>query len=151
MVTKWLSLCLIVVALSSGLNVALAQQSDDPLNGYWKQVGESVYIQITRSDDGYQAEVIRNDWAPGLVGSKLFKNVVSVSNKKPRWAGDTIINGSEISGEATVRINRSGELSTRLKPGGRATWERSQPVKKAYQNCVVLRGLSAGVKFDPNP
>jgi hypothetical protein len=51
MVTKWLSLCLIVVALSSGLNVALAQQSDDPLNGYWKQVGESVYIQITRSGE----------------------------------------------------------------------------------------------------
>ncbi|MGK0438957.1 MAG: hypothetical protein ACJATK_001913, partial [Paracoccaceae bacterium] len=32
---------LLVLGLASGLGVALAQQGDDPLNGYWKQVGES--------------------------------------------------------------------------------------------------------------
>lgn len=132
MVTKWQSLCLIVVAIVSGLSVATAQQSDNPLHGYWKQVGASVYIEVTSSEGGYQAEVIRNDWAPALVGTQLFKNVVSISNKKPRWAGDTIVNGSKVAGEATLRIGRSGELSTWLKPGGRAKWTRSEPIKKAY-------------------
>jgi len=74
MVTRWKGLCLLVLGLASGLNVALAQQGDDPLNGYWKQVGESVYIVITLSEGGYEAEVMRNDWAPGLVGTKIFEN-----------------------------------------------------------------------------
>ncbi|MBL4672849.1 MAG: hypothetical protein JKX81_11375 [Arenicella sp.] len=132
MVTRWKGLCLLVLGLASGLNVALAQQGDDPLNGYWKQVGESVYIVITLSEGGYEAEVMRNDWAPGLVGTKIFENVLSVSNKKPRWAGDTFTVGSNESGKATLSLDRSGELRTRLKPGGRAKWKRTDPIEKRY-------------------
>jgi hypothetical protein len=132
MVTRWKGFCLLVLGLACGLNVALAQQGDDPLNGYWKQVGESIYIEITLSENGYEAEVMRNDWAPGLVGTKIFENVLSVSKKKLRWAGDAIIVGSDESGKATLNLDRSGELKTRFKPGGRAKWVRTDPIEKRY-------------------
>jgi len=132
MVTRWKGLCLLVIGLASSLNVVLAQQGDDPLIGYWKQVGESVYIEITLSESGYQAEVMRNDWTPALVGTKLFENVVSVSNKKPRWAGEVFTVGSDESGKANLSLDRSGQLKTKLRPGGRATWERTDPVEKRY-------------------
>ncbi|MFQ3246719.1 MAG: hypothetical protein ACI9SP_003373 [Arenicella sp.] len=98
---------LLVLGLASGLGVALAQQGDDPLNGYWKQVGESIYIEITLSESGYQAEVMRNDWSPVLVGTKIFENVLSVSKKRARWAGDAFSEGSDAPGSATLSIDRS--------------------------------------------
>lgn len=123
---------MLVICLASSFNAALAQQGDDPLIGYWKQVGESVYIEITLSGNGYEAQVMRNDWTPALVGTKIFGSVVSVSNKKPRWAGEAFTLGSNEPGKANLSLDRSGQLRTRLKPGGRATWKRTDPVEKRY-------------------
>jgi hypothetical protein len=132
MVIRWKTLCLLVIGLASSFNIALAQQGDDPLIGYWKQVGESVYIEITLSESGYEAQVMRNDWTPALVGTKIFENAVSVSNKKPRWAGEAFTVGSNEPGKANLNLDRSGQLKTKLKPGGRATWKRTDPIEKRY-------------------
>ncbi len=76
--------------------------------------------------------MIRNDWAPGLVGTTYFQNVVQVEDRNNRWAGDLPSSGSDKAGKVTLRMNRSGELNARLRPGGRSTWLRSEPVEKRY-------------------
>ncbi|MFT6408448.1 MAG: hypothetical protein ACJAQ6_001867 [Arenicella sp.] len=93
---------------------------------------ESIYIQIVSSDTIYEAEIISNDWAPGLVGRKLFENVVRVSNKKLRWVGGVSRAESRRIGKATLKIARSGILSTNLRPGGSAKWTRTDPIEKRY-------------------
>ena len=132
MTNKWSIFFLVVVSLLSSLNTVFAQQSADMLSGYWKHKQESIYIQVVNLDGRYEAEIVRNDWVPGLVGTKFFHNVVEVENKKNRWAGESAIQGSNNSGRATLNINRAGELRSKRKPGGRITWVRSDPVEKRY-------------------
>lgn len=128
----WSNLCLIVFSLAGVSSTVLAQQSTDPLSGYWRQKEASVYLLVVNSGGRYEAEMIRNDWSPGLVGTKYFHNVVAVRGKSNSWAGATPISGSSQLGTATLNINRSGELRSRRKPGGRATWVRSEPIEKRY-------------------
>lgn len=110
---------------------AVAQQTES-IEGYWKQQGESFYIRIDSEDGRMNAEVVRNDWAPGLVGTTFFSNVVAVQGKKGRWTGEAPNPNSSRAGKATLKMNRSGELSVRLKPGGRSMWKRSEAVEKRF-------------------
>ena len=110
---------------------AVAQQ-DESIVGYWKQQGESFYIKIDNADGRMNAEIVRNDWSPGLVGTILFSNVVAVDGKKGRWTGEAPNPNSSRTGKATLRMNRDGELSIRLRPGGRSIWKRSEAVEKRY-------------------
>ncbi len=110
---------------------AVAQQ-EESIEGYWKQQGESVYIKVDNKDGRMNAEVVRSDWAPGLVGTILFSDVVAVEGRKDRWAGETPNPNSSRAGKATLRVYRSGALSIRLKPGGRSMWTRSEAVEKRY-------------------
>lgn len=133
MTGKWIKPYFVMLSLiigMAGMNASIAQESADSLTGYWKQKSDSVYIQVVMSDGAYEAEMVRNDWAPGLVGSKYFYNVVAVEDKKNRWAGESKIEGSSRSGKATLRLRRSGELTSKHKPGGKAVWVRSEPVEK---------------------
>ena len=120
-------LCLIAC-----LKPVLAQESGDLLSGYWKQEADSVYIKVVNSNGVYEAEMIRNDWAPALVGTMYFENAVAVEGRNNRWVGVSSIKGSDDPARATLRVNRSGVLSTRLRPGGRARWLRSEPIEKRY-------------------
>ena len=125
-----------MLCLIGCMDIALAQSSEltegtDPLIGYWKQEQKSVYIHVVNVDGSYQAEMVRNDWAPGLVGTMFFQNVVEV--KSNRWAGDGHIEGSDRLAKASLKMNRAGtKLTTRHKPGGSKNWERSEPVEKRY-------------------
>ena len=128
----WSSLCIVVFSLVGASSSVIAQQNTDQLSGYWRQKEASVYIQVVNSGGSYEAEIVRNDWEPGLVGTKLFHNVVAERDKKNSWAGNTPISGSSQLGTTTLKMNRSGELRSRHKPGGRATWVRSEPIEKRY-------------------
>jgi len=110
---------------------AVAQQ-DESIEGYWKQKGESFYIKIDNADGRMNAEIVRNDWSPGLVGTTFFSNIVAVDGKKGRWAGEAPNPNSSRAGKATLRMSRDGELSVRLRPGGRSIWKRSEAVEKRY-------------------
>lgn len=131
MVDKWIRRCLVVTGLIAGLGTAVAQDevSADPLAGYWKQKNDlSFNILIVNSDGVYDAEIIRSDWSPGLIGTKLFRDVVST--KKNRWAGEADIIGSSRIAKVSLRIKRSGELTTKVRPGDSIIWLRSEPVEK---------------------
>lgn len=110
---------------------AVAQQGDS-IEGYWKQQGESFYIKIENADGRMNAEIVRNDWSPGLVGTTFFSNVVAVQGKKGRWTGETPNPNSSRAGKATLKMSSNGDLSVRLKPGGRSMWKRSEAVEKRY-------------------
>jgi len=129
-ITNVLKYCFIILGLMGGLEAAIAQESDDRLGGYWKKKGASVYIKVVNNEGVYEAEIVRNDWFPGLVGTRFFHNVVP--GKKNRWVGEVDIPDSEKTGKATLRIKASGELASRLRPGGSAIWLRSEPVEKRY-------------------
>ena len=119
---------LVVIGLVSGLGAVAAQDNDsaDPLTGYWHKNDDlSFYIHIVKSDGIYAAEVIRSDWSPGLIGTQFFRDVVIT--KKNRWAGEVDIIGSDRTAKAGLRILRSGELRTRLRPGGNQVWVRGEP------------------------
>jgi len=120
-----------MVLLSVPAALAVAQE-EESIEGYWKQQGESFYIKIDNADGRMNAEVVRNDWSPGLVGTTYFSNVVAVQGKKGRWVGEAPNPNSARAGKATLRVNRSGELSVRLRPGGRSKWKRSEAVEKRY-------------------
>jgi len=127
----WLTTCLFLFGALGGLNAAAQEnESADAISGYWKQEGASVYILVVNSDGVYEAEMIRNDWSPGLVGGKFFQNVVPSGKKGNRWVGDSLVVGSDRAGKMTLRLRNSGKLSTRSRPGGRAVWQRSEPVEK---------------------
>ncbi len=129
--SKFIAILLSMVLLLVPSAFAVAQQGES-IEGYWKQQGESFYIKIVNADGRMNAEIVRNDWAPGLVGTTLFSNAVAVDGKKGRWAGEAPNPKSSRAGKATLRMYRSGELSVRLKPGGRSMWKRSEAVEKRY-------------------
>jgi len=120
-------LCAAVLALSA----MPAHTQDQSLDGYWKQKGKSVYIKVDVSEGVYQAEIVRDDWSPGLVGSLYFNNVVS-TGKPERWAGEAPIVGSDRTAKATLRITRDGELSVKIRRGSKLLWARSEAVEKRY-------------------
>ena len=121
-----------LLCLIACLKPALAQESGDLLSGYWKQEADSVYIKVVNSNGVYEAEMIRNDWAPALVGTMYLQNVVPVEGRDNRWIGESSIKDSDDVARATLRVNRSGVLSTRLRPGGRARWLRTDPIEKRF-------------------
>jgi len=120
-------ICLIGLGLLSVSGLALAQQDADRLSGYWKKIGESVYMKIVNTNGVYEAEMVRNDWSPELVGSSIFSDATQVGNRSNRWEG---VAGADPSGSAKMRITPSGELTIRLRPGGRSKWEQSEHVEK---------------------
>lgn len=122
---------LIVIGLVSGLGAVAAQDNDsaDPLTGYWQKDDDlSFYIHVVKSDGVYAAEVIRSDWSPRLIGTQFFRDVVST--KKNRWAGEADSIGSDRIAKVSLRISRSGDLSTRLRPGGNQVWVRGESTTK---------------------
>ena len=128
---RWLCYCFVVVGLFTALGAAIAQDevSDDPLAGYWRKKDDlSFFILVANVDGVYEAEVISSDWSPGLVGTKFFRDVVNV--KKNRWAGEADIIGSDRVAKVSIKISRSGELTTRLRPGGSVVWERDETESK---------------------
>jgi len=130
--SKIVSIFLSLVLFLFQSSLVAAQQDGDSLTGYWKQKGESFYIKVDESEGGMNAEVVRNDWSPGLVGTSFFSKVVPVDGKKDRWVGEAPNPKSSKSGKATMRINREGYLSVRLRPGGRSMWVRSEAIEKRY-------------------
>jgi len=126
------SVAFCVLGLVVLFNVGLpAYAQDNSLVGYWKQQGKSVYIKVTSSDEVYQAEVIRDDWSPGLVGSTYFNNVTN-SGKQGRWSGDAPIFGSDRVLKATLKITRDDELSVKIRRGSKLLWVRSEAIEKKY-------------------
>jgi hypothetical protein len=125
---------LLVLGMVATLSVSLpinAQESDSLL-GYWKEKGASVYIHISETDGVINAEMIRNDWAPGLVSEKVFQGLIP--GKKNKWTGAALIIGSDEMGVVTVSMKGGKELSTKVKPGRskRIKWVRSEPMEKRY-------------------
>jgi len=131
MIRMVLRACLFLVGLTGGLN-AVAQDGSYSLSGYWKQERASVYIHVVDVDGIYEAEMIRNDWSPGLVGTKIFQNVVVSEKRTNRWSGESVDAASGRIGKASLRINRDGKLRSRLRPGGNAVWVRSGAIEKRY-------------------
>ncbi len=132
MIRMLLRASVFLVVLASGLNAVAQDSSANSLNGYWKQEGASVYIRVVDNEGIFEAEVIRNDWSPGLVGTKLFQNVVVSEKRNDRWSGESVDAASGRVGKASLRINRDGKLRSRLRPGGSAIWMRSEPIEKRY-------------------
>lgn len=135
MVGNWLKYTLLLslgamTAVSTSMPVN-AQESDSLL-GFWKQEKQSVYIQITEVDGVINAEMIRNDWSPGLVSKNVFQNLTP--GKKNKWQGDAIIVGSDEMGTVNVSLKRGQELTTKVKPGRtkKIKWSRSEPMEKRY-------------------
>ncbi len=130
---RWLRYCFVVIGLVATLGTAIAQDevSTDPLAGYWRKKDDlSFYILIANVDGVYEAEIIRSDWSPGLVGTKFFRDVVSV--KKNRWTGEADIFGSDRTAKVSIKISRSGELNTRFRPGESVVWVASETDRKSY-------------------
>ena len=131
MINKWFHHCLFAIGLIVSLSSAVAQEvvTADPLAGYWKQKNDlSFTILVVNSEGLYDAEILRSDWSPGLIGTKFFRDVKNT--KKNRWEGEADRIGSEKTARVTIKVNRAGELSTRLRPGGSTIWVRSEPVEK---------------------
>ena len=117
------------LALSGAGSLAHAQKG--LLDGYWKQKGKSVYIKVVNLDGVYHAEVVRDDWSPGLVGSMYFSNV-ETTGKPGRWAGEAPVVGTDRIAKATLKLTRDDELSVRIRRGTKLLWVRSEPVEKRY-------------------
>lgn len=132
MYSRILTIFFSMVLLLVPSTFASAQQQSESIQGYWKQKGESFYIKIDNADGEMSAEVIRNDWAPGLVGTTFFSNILPVQGRKGRWAGEAPNPNSSRAGKATIRMTRDGEMSVRLRPGGRSVWRRTDAVEKRY-------------------
>ena len=136
-IERWYAHCRISKAICLiGLLVVFSLGShgyaqDDLLSGYWKQDGKSVYIKVINLDGVYHAEVIRDDWSPGLVGSTYFNNVTN-SGKQGRWSGDAPVFGEDRVLKATLKITRDDELSVKIRRGSKLLWLRSEEVEKRY-------------------
>lgn len=132
MVRKWSLISMLWLGLIGGDNVAMAQDSADSLAGFWRQKGASIYIEIIDKDGALEAEMVRNDWEPGLVGKFVFKNVVWI--KKNKWKGDGYYPKSSKVGTMSLTLGRTGDLSSVLKPGrgNKHKWIRTDPIEKRY-------------------
>ena len=109
----------------STITVAQDEEGSDPLAGSWRKKDDlSFFILIANTDGVYEAEIIRSDWSPGLIGTQFFRDVVNV--KKNRWTGEADVFGSDRTAKVSIKISRSGELTTRLRPGGSVVWVRSE-------------------------
>jgi hypothetical protein len=135
MVGNWLKYTLLlllgmIAVLST--SVPVKAQESDSLIGFWKQKGASVYIQISETDGVINAEMIRNDWAPGLVSQNIFQNLTP--GKKNRWTGDALLVGSDEMGTVSVSMKDGQELTTKVKPGRtkKIKWSRSEAMEKRY-------------------
>lgn len=131
MVNKWLRYCVALIGLVavSATSVAQVEDSADPLSGSWRKKEDlSFFILIANKDDVYEAEIIRSDWSPGLVGAQFFRDVVNV--KKNRWTGQADLFQSDRIAKVSLKISRSGELTTRLRPGGSVVWVRDETESK---------------------
>ena len=118
---------LCILAFSAGVQ---AQDTDDKLSGYWKHEKESIYIKVVNNDGIYEAEMVRNDWSPHLVGTRTFQN--AVQSKSNRWTGEAEILDSDEMAKVSLRLSGNRQLTIRLRPGGRTVWERSEPIQKRY-------------------
>lgn len=125
-------ICLILFASFIYSHACFAQQNKDSISGYWKQEGASVYIHVVETGSSYQAEIVRNDWAPALVGTLYFRNAVPDSKRKKRWIGESLSPNSDQVVKANLRLSPSGILKARFKPGGRTSWQKTQPIEKRY-------------------
>lgn len=117
---------------------ANAQESASIL-GFWKQRIDSVYIEVTEIDGVINAEIVRNDWAPGLVGKIVFQELTS--GKKNKWTGQAYIIGSDKMGVVSVSLKGNEELTTKVKPGRtkKIKWLRTDAIEKRYQaNFIML-------------
>lgn len=127
MVKKWLRYCFVLVGLVvvSATSVAQVEDGTDPLAGSWRKKEDlSFFIRIVNKDGVYEAEIVRSDWSPGLIGTQFFRDVVNV--KKNRWAGEADLLESNRKARVSIKISRSGELTTRLRPGGSVVWVRGE-------------------------
>lgn len=121
------SLSLIVSGIFS---TVIAQEEASPLLGFWRQKGDSVYIHVTETEGIINAEIVRNDWSPGLVGEMVFQELTA--GKKNRWEGKAFILGSDKLGKVKVTLKKNEVLETSVRPGPRKKfqWVRSEPVEK---------------------
>lgn len=131
MVGKLLIRVFLAVCVFTISTIAVAQQ-ESPLLGYWKQKGDSVYIHITKEDGVINAEMIRNDWNPGMVGKMVFQELTAA--KKNKWEGSAVVSGSSKLGVVKISLKQGEELSTRVRPGPskKVKWGRTGPLEKRY-------------------
>lgn len=131
MVGKLLIKLLLAACVFSVSTLTVAQEVS-PILGYWKQNGSSVYIHVTEENGVINAEMIRNDWNPGMVGQVVFQELTA--SKKNKWEGNALLTNSSELGVVQISLRRGEELTTRVKPGTskRIKWDRTDPVEKRY-------------------
>lgn len=120
--------CVLLLFLTAVLP-ATAQDSD-PLLGQWRQKKDSVYINITQSNGVISAQMVRNDWSPGLIGKVVFNEIMPA--KKNKYIGQAYLVGSDDDGVVNISLKGSNKMTTRVKPGSnkKISWIRIDPDKK---------------------
>lgn len=108
---------------------AVAQESASIL-GFWKQSKDSIYIHIIQEEGKIYAEMVRNDWSPGLVGKQVFQNLIK--GKKNKWTGDAYIAGKDKLSSVSISIDANDELTTKVKRKKKFQWVRTEAIEKRY-------------------
>lgn len=119
----------VLIANLGASTMVIAQESDSIL-GFWKQKTDSVYINIKQEDGKIHAEMIRNDWSPGLVGIQIFQNLTT--NKKNKWTGSAYVIGETELDDVSVSFKGGNEFSSKVKRQKKIKWVRTDPIEKRY-------------------
>ncbi|RBP47053.1 hypothetical protein [Arenicella xantha] len=119
----------IVVVLVFLTSPAVAQDSTDALIGYWRQNGEAVFMEISQTESGFEGVIVRADWTPGLVGSKVYP-MLAYNDDRKRWIGRMLVPESQQVEDVELTLKRNNKelwSKTLSGPRTRVKWKRATP------------------------